>query len=1297
MYHGQRMARRRTCALVGDAPLLLYCGEVILARGHAIVAVVTTDPGVRRWAVDRGLPVLHDEDDVAAFFKEGIDLLFEIEYPRAVPASWIERARDAIRFHAGPLPQYAGHHPTTWALLNGEIEHGVAWHILGALDHGGPVVAATDFAIEPGETTGELDARCREAGARSFDVLFDALEAGRLAPRPQIGPRTWYDAHRAPPAAGVLDWRRPAAALVRMVDALCGARRSPIAWASMAIGRDAVVVERARVEAYAAPAEPGTVLRIDGSVMVVAAGTDAVRIKRIWRQNGLGLRFTDLPVAAGEQLSLPPLAALEALDAAWRPDSALWTRRLAEADPLPAPFGESGAPEAGGQLERAGLDDVEVLTAALVLLARATDRYQFDVAVTDQARLDQVGDLQAWFAPYVPLRVDLDPRLDLAAQVERLRPAWQDAQRSGHRRDLAARMGRRRGAVVGAVLVARVRDARRFVPPQEAQTACIFDGAVVRWWAPAAILGPLERGFVALAATRGDPTPVARLPLLGASDRARLEATWMTLSEVTPLRLGDVVLGRAACTPDVSALSVGDRSLSYARLELRVNRLARHLALAGVGRGCPLVVCLEDPIERIIALLAAMVAGAVPAPIEATDEDGWARVALEDARAVITITRLRPRFAAAGLIVVCLDGDRAAIDARSAELVPCPAEPDDPALRLPGRAGQRVALTHRALVGVFTSVDDVIEQQDGVWMTLSPPGEPATLVDTLWGLSRGYEVVLVASAPSRPPALSVALCTPHPALLEAVARAADADGLDGLWLLEEGVAGARLPDAAVAAAAAAAWTQRLPIRAVTRFGADPSRAFEIWRLVHGLAGGRLEVAVMADRPRRLPSILGNLAAIGPQDVPGLPCVLATRPDQFTQAGTLGVGVITLQAAAPASEIGHAIALYRAAWRAAGHAGSGHVVLIAPTLIGERDHAVRSTAQVALARWLRLVAGSGPAVPLDAVAICGDPRRGAAWIVQAAAAGVDEVACLLDFGLPMATIRAHLEGIAALHRALRADEPTFAELIVDHGVTHLEAPVAAARRLIADDATLTALGEVRHVILTGEALAAELARSIREAIPPNARVTRRYAPTEAGAWCTTHPVTGDAHPLPLGRTLGHARVEVVDARGEPVPMGAPGELCIGAVDIVPAESDDPRLLERPEGLLMRSGLRVRQTLDGIIEPAPRATLPPTEPPAPEAPRLVGARTSEQRIAEAVWEALRAPVVDLDEDFVTQIDRAVDLVTLLDALNTHLGRPVPLPLLFTLGSVRALADWVDTQAPTPATPRWRKPLRRGRRRK
>lgn len=1288
------------CALVGNAPLLLFCGEVIRARGQHIVAVITSDAGVARWASDHDLPLLTEGDDVVAAFRDGIDLLFDIGHPAAVPTRWVERARDAIRFHPGPLPAYAGYHPTTWALLDGATTHAVTWHILSGRTHYGPIVASDTFDIDIDETTGTLDARCRSLGARSFVELFDALLDNRLAPRPQIGRKAWYAAHRSPPAAGVLDFRRPAAALARMVRALCGARRSPVAWASMGVGADAVVVERAQVESWAGSAAPGTIVRIDARGVLIAAGVDAIRVQRIWHQDGLPLRISDLPVAVGEQLPLPDVNALEALDQAWRADSALWTRRLGDADPLPVPFGEAGAVRAGGALARGALNDATLLTCIAALLARCTDRYRYDIAVTDPDRLAAVAGLEAWFCPYVPLRIDLDARGDLAGHRADLEVAWREAQRSGHRRDLAARLARRRGAVVGAVLVAQVADARRFMPPPECRVACVFDASTVRWWAPALALGPLERGFAALLEASDAAGAIADLPLLGQIDRARLEAAWLTGSQVTPLRIGDAVLGRAACTPDIAALTAGDRSLSFAQLELAVQRLARHLQAVGVDRGCRTLIALPDPIGRIIAILATMVAGGVPTVVDPEVLDsGWTTAALRDAGAIITLSGLRAPFsdgATEGAApIICLDADRAAIDARSAEALCCPATPDDPAICLPGRTGLPVVLTHRALVGVFSSIDEIMEHRDGVWLALSDAAAPSTLIDTLWALSRGFEVVLIARPPARPLLLSVALCGADPHLLGDVARFADGQGLDGLWLMEEGLPAARLPDAAVATAAAAASTRRLPLRAITRLGPDPARALAVWRMVHGIAHGRLDLAIHGARPARLADDLSAIGALAAQDAPSLPCVVATTPAEFAQAAELGAAVVCVHGGRALGSLGPAIAAYRAAWSAAGHHGCGHVTLIAPTLIGEDDTAVRGSARRALARWLRQTSGPGPAVPLDAIAICGDAHRAALWMADIAAAGVDEIACLLDFGLPANTVRSHLRGIGAVHAALRADGPTLAELIVAHGATHLELPVDGIRRLLADDAAVWALAEVRHVILTGEALAIDNARAARQAIKPTVRITRRFAPIEAGAWCTSHPVGDEPGPTPLGRPLGHARVAVVDGRGQPVPVGAPGELCVGAIDI--ATPADAQVIQSADVALVRAGLRVRQTPDGVLEPAPRNTVPPTAPPPATPPRLTDVSAREQVIADALWQALGASITDVYAEVLLSVDTPMILLDVQAALQAALDRPVPLPVLFEHPSVAALAEWIDGPPDPQTPPRRKRPARRVRRRK
>ncbi|MBO0878728.1 MAG: AMP-binding protein, partial [Pseudonocardia sp.] len=57
--------------------------------------------------------------------------------------------------------------------------------------------------------------------------------------------------------------------------------------------------------------------------------------------------------------------------------------------------------------------------------------------------------------------------------------------------------------------------------------------------------------------------------------------------------------------PDRTALVCGERSVSYARLEERANRLAHHLDEHGVGRGDHVGVQCQNSIEAVEAMIAA--------------------------------------------------------------------------------------------------------------------------------------------------------------------------------------------------------------------------------------------------------------------------------------------------------------------------------------------------------------------------------------------------------------------------------------------------------------------------------------------------------------------------------------------------------------------------------------------------------------------------------------------------------------------------------------------------------------------
>src|SRR6185436_12082523 len=95
----------------------------------------------------------------------------------------------------------------------------------------------------------------------------------------------------------------------------------------------------------------------------------------------------------------------------------------------------------------------------------------------------------------------------------------------------------------------------------------------------------------------------------------------------------------------------------------------------------------------------------------------------------------------------------------------------------------------------------------------------------------------------------------------------------------------------------------------------------------------------------LPGVNGRIVPVRtlPRPVqPELPIWLtaAGRPETYRQAGLIGARVLTHLLGQSMEELGAKLALYRQAWREAGHPGEGRVTLMLHTLIGRDEVEVK---------------------------------------------------------------------------------------------------------------------------------------------------------------------------------------------------------------------------------------------------------------------------------------------------------------------------------------------------------------------
>ncbi|MFH8348636.1 amino acid adenylation domain-containing protein [Streptomyces sp. NPDC018045] len=152
----------------------------------------------------------------------------------------------------------------------------------------------------------------------------------------------------------------------------------------------------------------------------------------------------------------------------------------------------------------------------------------------------------------------------------------------------------------------------------------------------------LAARFVALldAVTADPDRSLAHLDVLTADERALL------LGEVNatdrPLRrtcLAEAFQARVAETPDAPALTFAGETLTYAALNARANRLARHLAEHGVGAESRVAVLLDRSADLVVAILAILKAGGVYVPLDKRYPAARMRLIAAETEAVVVLTQ----------------------------------------------------------------------------------------------------------------------------------------------------------------------------------------------------------------------------------------------------------------------------------------------------------------------------------------------------------------------------------------------------------------------------------------------------------------------------------------------------------------------------------------------------------------------------------------------------------------------------------------------------------------------------------
>ncbi len=995
-----------SAVIIGNESLAIQCAEMLREGGHDLQAVITRNPDIKSWAADAGITTYASDTDLAAALSgHSFDWLLSIANLDMIPDAVLALSkRGAVNFHDGPLPRYAGLNAPVWALLGGEVEYGISWHMIsGGVDEGA-LLAQQFFDIAPDETTLTLNTKCYGAAIESFPTVMGKLaQADPVLTAQDLSQRSYFAKNDRPAAAGRLDFTRTARNITTLVRALDhGTYWNPLTCPKFEASGKVWLVSNASAGNAAADSPAGTVLAVEDDSLTVATATAPVTLGGLRDATGAPVSASTI-AAVGDTLPSPDADMAAALTAALKAtlkSEPQWRARLEQMSHASLPLIDMAA-EAGEVTETTLAGDPDDLRRAMAALALGLNE---DVDVTLALHLgdDHPGYLNSW-GPVSA--VDLAGSI---ASAQALGPFAADliARTPGLDRPVTPALGLSEDAHIdGAALTLG------------GQTLFADTGKI----APDAVTLMADRlTHMAAQIAKGDaPT------LLPDAERQKVLFDWNATTADFPADqcIHQAFEAQVARTPDAEALSFEGESLTYAQLNARANEMAHILMGMGVGPDAIVGLHLPRSSALLIAALAIMKAGGAYLPMDPAYPADRTALYIEDSKTQIIVTDTT-------LAAALPDTDAKVLAVDDLSAAPSSDNPDSAVtsanlaymIYTSGSTGRPkgVMVAHRNVANFFTGMDARISHDPaGVWMAVTSLSFDISVLELFWTLARGFKLVisgdesraLVAgdSPASNAGGMDFSLYywgnddgvgrDKYRTLLEG-AQFGDKHGFCAVWTPERHfhAFGGPYPNPSVTGAAVAAVTKNLAVRAGSCVAPlhHTARIAEEWAVIDNITNGKTGLAIASGwqpddfilrpentPPKNKPAMFeqikdlrklwsgekvafpradGEMHEVLTQPRPvskklNVWVTTAGNPETWKEAGRNGCNVLTHLLGQSVDEVGEKITLYHAALREAGHDPADFTVtlMLHSFLADTRDHA-REIAREPMKDYLRSAAG-----------------------------------------------------------------------------------------------------------------------------------------------------------------------------------------------------------------------------------------------------------------------------------------------------------------------------------------------------
>lgn len=350
---------------------------------------------------------------------------------------------------------------------------------------------------------------------------------------------------------------------------------------------------------------------------------------------------------------------------------------------------------------------------------------------------------------------------------------------------------------------------------------------------------------------------------------------------------------------------------------------------------------------------------------------------------------------------------------------------------------------------------------------------------------------------------------------------------------------------------------------------------------------------------------------------------AGSPDTFLKAGEIGANVLTHLLGQRLEDVVDRIRLYRDARSQHGYdPQTGKVTLMLHTFVAEDGRAVRNKVRVPFTNYLKssvgLIANFITSMNLgldlknmrpedmddllafafdryfETSALFGTPSTVAAMIDQLKTIGVDEVACLVDFGVEVESALAALPTLREVkekaNAARKSDDRALRAVATMYNASMMQCTPSMMSMLMLNAENVEPLKSLRVLLLGGEALPLALAKQIKQTLP--ARVMNMYGPTETTIWSATSEIEQMPTEVRIGKPIANTQIFILNWDMELGLARVPGQIYIGGAGLARAYWHRPGMTaerfvpnpfaEVPGARLYQTGDLGRYGADGQIE-------------------------------------------------------------------------------------------------------------------